>query len=286
MRKMYTKTAVLILVLTCFCGCQHSDQYVRRTELTEKLKRITQDSVTSTTLDRRMNASIEELKSAIQQSAQSVSTLESKLDTLATQSAESMSKLKADLQTAAGQNSNLIKHNTESISVLQSHVSDFEKQNAQLTGDIRIELEGLEKDISQLRLDVHQELSKQKTNLVNATDQLMKKTNQLTKSVNRLDQGLQRAFLMLGESRRSEDMSSIRQSPSEPTRMTDAKSSKPEYMVPFLTEIDLIGYWQQSPYRRTFAVFGPIVVLAGLLVAELYTRKHKKLAEFLMGRSM
>ena len=230
-----------------------------------------------TALDSTVDTAVEELRSTTKQNAESISSLESKLDTFTTQDAESISELKLSLEVSTRQNSSSIEQNAESISVMQTMLHALVKQNAKSFASFRADLEQLEKEFSQFRLDVHQEFSQRKANQTKTIAQLVER-------VDELHDGLQRTSLLLEQCQENEDASSTRDGPFEGTSIDDKRAGPAKYNTPFLTEKGKPAFWRQSSSQLSFATVGLIVVFCGPMVAELYAKKHKKLAESLTKR--
>jgi len=297
-----------MLALVYLCGCQSSDPYVHRSELRKESKQIaqTQTSLAMTALDDKYRASIDGLTSATDRNAESISALESKLDTVAAQSTRSLSELKSGLQADITANSNSIKQNTKSISLLESTVNDFSKQNTQSVADVRGGLRQLEEQVAQFRLDVHQEFAREEADRTETTGQLVERTDQLAEKMNLLDNRLQKVLLAPAESPRpadrpedgrqttenrtlsvsegrwqtTEDRNSAFRHPSSvfgppvPSPSAALRANSAEG-----TE-DLL-YWRRGPYQLYFAVIGPLLIVSGPLVAEICARKQKRLARSL-----
>ena len=277
---MYKRMLIPMLMLICFCGCQSSDPYVRRSELLTKSKRIAevQTSIAMTTLDKKANAAVKELRAAIGHNAESILSLESRFDAVATQNAESISGLKSGLELGSRQNNTLIKQNTESISNLESTLNGFVEQNAQSIANFRTDLEQLEEELSQFRLGVRQELSKQEADRTETTEQFAERVDQL-------HDDLERAFLLLAECQESKDASSTRNRPSEEVPIDGERGDQAKYHTPSPVEEQELAHMRPSSYQLSFAALGLIVIVSGPIVAELYAKKHKKLAESLTRRS-
>lgn len=273
---MCNKIVVIMPALLYLCGCQSSDPYVRRSEMRKESKQIAQaqTSLAMTALDDKYRASIDGLTSAADRNAESISTLESKLDAAAAQDAKSLSQLKSGLQAGIGQNSSSIKQNAESIALLESTVNSLIKQSTQSVADVRSDLEQLEEQVAQFRLDVHQEFAREEADRTETTDQLAEKVNQL---VNRP----QKVFLSPAESPHPEDLSSTSDRPSNHTLVLSGNISQPTDYMPLPTKTEDLLYWRQGPYQVCFAAIGPLVMVSGPLVAELYARKQKRLARSL-----
>jgi uncharacterized phage infection (PIP) family protein YhgE len=233
-----------------------------------------QTSLAMTALDEKYRASIDGLTSAADRNAESISTLESKLDAAAAQDAKSLSQLKSGLQADIGQNSSSIKQNGESIALLESTVNNFIKQSTQSVADVRSDLEQLEEQVAQFRLDVHQEFAREEADRTETTDQLAEKVNQL---VNRP----QKVFLSPAESPHPEDSSSTSDRPSNHTLVLSGNISQPTDYMPLPTKTEDLLYWRQGSYQVCFAAIGPLVMVSGPLVAEFYARKQKRLARSL-----
>lgn len=240
-----------------------------------------QTSLAMTALDEKYRASIDRLTSAADRNAESISTLESKLDAAAAQDAKSLSQLKSGLQAGIGQNSSSIKQNAESIALLESTVNNFIKQSTQSVADVRSDLEQLEQQVAQFRLDVHQEFAREEADRTETTDQLAEKTDQLAEKVNQLVNRPQNVFLSPAESPHPEDLSSTSDRPSNHTLVLSGNINQPTDYMPLPTKTEDLLYWRQGPYQVCFAAIGPLVMVSGPLVAELYARKQKRLARSL-----
>jgi len=288
---MCNRIVVIMPALVYLCGCQSSDPYVRRSELRKESKQIAQvqTSLAMTALEEKYRGSIDRLTSATDRNAESISTLESKLDTVAAQSAKSLSQLKSGLQADITQSSNSTKQNTESISLLESTVNGFIKQSAQSVADVRTDLGQLEEQVSQFRLDVRQEFAREEADRTETTDPLVKRTDQLAEKVNLLDNRLQKVLLVPAESLRPADLSSTADRASNHTLVLSGNIGQPTDYAPLATKPALseaegtedLLYWRQGPYQLYFAAIGPLVIVSGPLVAELYARKQKRLARSL-----
>jgi hypothetical protein len=221
------------------------------------------------------------------------------------QSAKSLSQLKSGLQADVTASGNSTKQNTESISLLESTVNDFIKQSAQSVADVRTDLGQLEEQVSQFRLDVHQEFAREEADRTETTDPLVKRTAQLAEKINILDNRLQKALLASAESPRPADRpedgrqrtenraASISEGRWQTTEDRNSAFGHPSSVFgPALSPSaalrvnsaegreDLL-YWRQGPYQVCFAVIGPLVIVSGPLVAELYARKQNRLARSL-----
>jgi len=288
-----------MLVLAYLCGCQSNDPYVHRSELRKESKQIAQvqTSLAITALDDKYRASTEKLTSATDRNAESISTLESKLDTIAAQSAKSFSQLKPGLQADITANSNSIKQNTKSISLQEATVNNFIKQSTQSVADVNSGLGQLEEQVTQFRSDVQREFAREEADRTETTDQLVKKTNQLAEKINLLDNRLQKVLLASAESPRPADLSGTTDKPFNHAFVPSGNIGKPTDYVPLATKPALspsaalrvnsaegtedMLYWRQGPYLLCFAAIGPLVIISGPLVAELYARRQKSLARSL-----
>jgi len=257
-----------------------------------------QTSLAMTALDDKYRASIDGLTSAADRNTESISTLESKLDAFAAQDAKSLSQLKSGLQAGIGQNSSSIKQNAESIALLESTVNNFIKQGTQSVADVRSDLKQLEEQVAQFRLDVHQEFAREEADRTETTDQLAEKTDQLAEKVNQLVNRPQEVFLAPPESPRPADRPedgrqrtenralSVSEGRWQTTEDRNSAFRHPSSVFgpPALSEaegtVDLL-YWRQGPNQLYFAAIGPLVMVSGPLVAELYARKQKRLARSL-----
>jgi X-X-X-Leu-X-X-Gly heptad repeat protein len=226
-----------------------------------------QTSLAMTALDEKYRASINGLTSAADRNAESISTLESKLDAAAAQDAKSLSQLKSGLQAGIGQNSSSIKQNAESIALLESTVNSLIKQTGQSVADVRSDLEQLEEQVAQFRLDVHQEFAREEADRTETTDQLAEKTDQLAEKVNQLVNRPQKVFLSPAEPRRHEDT---------PTILGNTGAQPTYYAAP---PTPALAFGKKA--QGCFAAIGPLVMVSGPLVAELYARKQKRLAHSL-----
>ncbi len=304
---MCNRIVVIMPALVYLCGCQSSDPYVRRSELRKESKQIAQaqTSLAMTALEEKYRGSIDRLTSATDRSSESISTLESKLDTVAAQSAKSVSQLKSGLQADITQSSNSTKQNTESISLLESTVNGFIKQSAQSVADVRTDLGQLKEQVAQFRLDVRREFAREEADRTETTDPLVKRTDQLAEKVNLLDNRLQKVLLVPAESLRPADLSSTADRPSNHALVLSGRIGQPTDYTPLATKPALspsaalrvnfaegpapsgvegtedLLYWRQGPYQVYFAAIGPLVIVSGPLVAELYARKQKRLARSL-----
>jgi len=305
---MRNRIIVIIPALAYLCGCQSSDPYVRRSELRKESKQIAQaqTSQAMTALDEKYRASIDGLTSATDRNAESISTLESKSDTIAAQSAKSLSLLKYGLQADITANSNSIKQNTESISLLESTVNNFIRQSTQSVADVRSGLGQLEEQVAQFRLDVHREFAREEADRTETTDQLTEKTDQLAEKVNLLDNRLQKVLLAPAESLRpadrpedgrqttenralsvsegrwqtTEDRNSAFRHPSS-VFGPPALSPSAALRINSAEGTEDLLYWRQGPYQLYFAVIGPLLMVSGPVLAELYARRQKRLARSL-----
>jgi X-X-X-Leu-X-X-Gly heptad repeat protein len=270
---MCNKIVLIMPALLYLCGCQSSDPYVHRSEMRKESKQIAQaqTSLAMTALDEKYRANIDRLASAADRNAESISTLESKLDAVAAQDAKSLSQLKSGLQADIGQNSSSTKQNAESIALLESTVNSLIKQTGQSVADIRSDLEQLEEQVAQFRLDVHQEFAREEADRTETTDQLAEKTDQLADKVNQLVNRPQKVFLSPAEPRRHEDT---------PTILGNT-GAQPTYYAAPPTKTEQKAYCRQDAYQVCFAAIGPLVMVSGPLVAELYARKQKRLAHSL-----
>lgn len=274
---MCNRIVVIMLALIYLCGCQSSDPYVRRSELRSQSKQIAQTSLAVTELDKNVSTTVDRLASSIEQNAESISALESKLDTLVAQNAKTLSELASDSQTAISRHDNSIKQNTESVSTLESRVNDLVKQSTQSAADVGTRLGQLEEQVSGFRVNIEEELSRQEAQRSEATGQLVEKTDLLAEKVNLLDDRLQKVIIRQAEPVRPgpeqaavDSRSAMLAARCSPGPMDDRESSI-EYRASRI----------QLPHQPYFAVIGPLVIVSGPMVAELYAQRQKKLARSL-----
>jgi hypothetical protein len=227
-----------------------------------------------TALDRKANTAIKELRSAIEHNVESILSLETRFDTVATQNTESISELKSSLELGTRQNNSFIKQNTESISNLESTLNDFVERNTQSIANFRADLEQLGEELSQFRLGVHQELSTQEADWTETTDRFAERVDQL-------HDDLERAFLLLAECQEGKDAPSTPNRPSEEVPIDVQSRDQAKYNTSPPIEEQELAYMRPSSYQLSFAILGLAVIVSGPILAELYAKKHKKLAESL-----
>jgi len=314
---MYKRMLVLMLVLVYLCGCQSSDPYVRRSEFLTESKRIAEarTNLAITKLDRTVDTAIEELRTTIAQSAESISSLESRFETFAAQNAESISELKSGLELIARRNGNSIEQNAQSISSLESRFDTLAARNAESISELKSTLElsnrrnsdsikqniesissldstlsdlvkqnarsieDLSTDLEQLENELSQVRLDVRQELSKQQADQTETTGQLAERVEQLRSGFQRAFILSAEYPHSKGPLSPRDRLFEGAPTEGKESNPPRYNSPVLTEKGAPASLQRSSLQLSFAVVGLAVVLSGPIVAELYARRQRKLVE-------